>query len=425
MKEMMLEKLKSMEDLEQRKLLKDILAGFFSNLIDYQEKMNEELEFKIFCEIEDIEKNYDIYFALCPKDNVDPIDDFLYPVFPEEMEEKKFDLKAIIEQINMDGQARLFTVFFTCSYDELSKLVDAKDTYSGLIITNANKYGIKVRLEPSPKYRQEIEGLYKIFQRNGVPWKTVNSPYNYKFFDVILTECISTIDPKEEIQQIKIDLKELEAYKKTEMVLLWNIERLAIKSSGFPVSAIDRINYEHVIPLKKMGLNNGYLVDDDGDPIRYIKRTRDEIIIVTLFEKSGNWQLLKVTQPGGEGKKGAELGLVSNNRKNSFINKFAHKQAYLIRTKGDVLRIVNSLDTSQYFELTGIEITDMPSKDGITYDLNYFITDDIRVSNDKKIMKLNFKSQGRTGFLTQDLLSFIVSEVQMYFPEYTCEGVLV
>ena len=85
MKELMLEKLKSLEDLEQRKLLKDILTGVFANLVDYQEKFNEELEFRVFCEIDDIESNYDIYFALCPKYHVDPADDFR---FSEDMEER-------------------------------------------------------------------------------------------------------------------------------------------------------------------------------------------------------------------------------------------------------------------------------------------------------------------------------------------------
>ncbi|HHZ20087.1 MAG TPA: normocyte-binding protein [Firmicutes bacterium] len=424
MKELMLEKLKSLEDLEQRKLLKDILTGVFANLVDYQEKFNEELEFRVFCEIDDIESNYDIYFALCPKYHVDPVDDFLFPVFPEDMEEKKFDLKALIEQLNKEGEVQLFPVFLACSYPELQRLAGAK-SYSGLIITDNNKYAIKVRLEPSAKYRGEIERLYRIFQKNGVAWKTVNAPYNNKFFDVVLTECVSVIDPREEIREIELDLGELDAYKKTDMVLLWNIERLAIKSGGFPVSAIDRINYEHIISIKKMGLNHGYLVDEQDDPIRYIKRTRDEITIVSPMEKSEAWHLLKVSQPGEEAEKTVKCELVSNCRKRSFINRYAQRQAALIRTKGDIIRIINSFAISQYFKLIEIEIADRSTGDAVTYDLNYFLADDIRISNDKKVMKLKFATDGRAGFITHDLLSFLVSEVQMYFPEYTCEGVLV
>ncbi|HAU34589.1 MAG TPA: normocyte-binding protein, partial [Lysinibacillus sp.] len=40
----MFERLRKIEDLEQRQLLKDIVSGVFVNLIDYQEDMNRKLE---------------------------------------------------------------------------------------------------------------------------------------------------------------------------------------------------------------------------------------------------------------------------------------------------------------------------------------------------------------------------------------------
>ena len=57
MKDIIIDKLSKMEDLEQRKILKDIISGVFLNLIDYQESFNKNLEERIFSEIEDKEKD--------------------------------------------------------------------------------------------------------------------------------------------------------------------------------------------------------------------------------------------------------------------------------------------------------------------------------------------------------------------------------
>jgi hypothetical protein len=57
--------------------------------------------------------------------------------------------------------------------------------------------------------------------------------------------------------------------------------------------------------------------------------------------------------------------------------------------------------------------------------MNFFLIDDIRVGNDKKIMKLKFKALNNDSYIREDLLSFIVSEIQMYFSEYECQGELI
>lgn len=48
MKELMIERLRKIEDLEQRQLLKDIVSGVFVNLIDYQDDMNKKLGDRVF-----------------------------------------------------------------------------------------------------------------------------------------------------------------------------------------------------------------------------------------------------------------------------------------------------------------------------------------------------------------------------------------
>jgi hypothetical protein len=97
----------------------------------------------------------------------------------------------------------------------------------------------------------------------------------------------------------------------------------------------------------------------------------------------------------------------------------------IIRTKGEIARKVNSFEASKDFELIDVEIKPAKNGHGITYDMNFFISDDIRVGNDKKVMVLRFRANTKESYITQDVLSFLVSEIQMYFPEYECEGELV
>ena len=56
--------------------------------------------------------------------------------------------------------------------------------------------------------------------------------------------------------------------------------------------------------------------------------------------------------------------------------------------------------------------------------MNSFIIDEIRDHAYKKCLLLKFRGRGDHEFLFRDVMSFLVSEVQLLYPEYACEGVL-
>ncbi|MBW9153113.1 hypothetical protein [Clostridium estertheticum] len=57
--------------------------------------------------------------------------------------------------------------------------------------------------------------------------------------------------------------------------------------------------------------------------------------------------------------------------------------------------------------------------------MNYFIIDETREDNIKKVLKLYFKAKDKNYYLTRDILSFLVSEIQLLYPEYKCMGILI
>ncbi|MGE8000567.1 normocyte-binding protein [Lysinibacillus sp. NPDC093190] len=422
MKELMLERLRKIEDLEQRQLLKDIVSGVFVNLIDYQDEMNKRLEERIFNEIDDVENRFDIYVTLSSKENVDPIHECLFPMRPADLESKSIDLKKILESLKNNEPAVLFTLFLECDSMQIQQLLAEQRRFNGRLVTTEGQVEIKVTLTQNTDYLQEINKLYPLFQINGLPWKTINHPFVYKFFNVNLVEC-QPLNEDVEITEIIVDLEEYEQKKRLNMVPLWNIERHEVKNVGFPIPAIDKVNYEHVLSIRKIGNEHGYLVEADEDNVRYVKRSDNELTIVSPQDKSGVWQLIKIAKIEDDKIGKLNYELVSNRRIEHFIHKFANNYTANVKTKGEITRMINSFEAADSFELVDVEILDSYSGTSFTHSTNTFLTEMIGENNHKKTMLLKFKANEERNFIANDILSFLVSEVQRHFFEYECVGV--
>ncbi|WP_342544358.1 normocyte-binding protein [Lysinibacillus sp. FSL K6-4013] len=421
-KELMFERLRKIEDLEQRQLLKDIVSGVFVNLIDYQDEMNRKLEERVFNEIEDVENRFDIYVTLSSKEDVDPIHQCLFPMRPTDLETKAIDTAKLLQSLKNKEQAVLCTLFLECDSIQIQQLLVEKRRFNGTLVTTEGQLEIKVSLSRNSDYLQEIDQLYPIFQINGLPWKTINHPYAYKFLDVHLVDC-PPFNEDTEIIEIIVDLEEYEPKKRLDMVPLWNIERHEVKNVGFPIPAIDKVNYEHVLSIRKIGNEHGYLVEADEENVRYVKRSDNELTIVSPQDKSGVWQLIKIAKMEDEKIGKLHYELVSNRRIEHFMHKFASKYTANVKTKGEITRMINSFEAAVSVELVDVEIVDSFSRAGFTHSVNPFLTEMIGENSHKKTMLLKFKAKEKKDFIANDILSFLVSEVQRHFFEYKCVGV--
>ncbi|TDX92127.1 UNVERIFIED_CONTAM: hypothetical protein BJ099_12712 [Lysinibacillus xylanilyticus] len=422
MKELMIERLRKIEDLEQRQLLKDIVSGVFVNLIDYQDEMNKKLEERIFNEIDDVENRFDIYVTLSSKEDVDPIHECLFPMRQADLESKSINFKKMLEAFKNNESVELFTLFLECDSIKIQQLLARQRLFNGKLVTTEGQVEIKVSLSQNTDYLQEINKLYPLFQVNGLPWKTINHPFVYKFFNVNLVNC-PPLNEDVEITEIIVDLEEYEQEKRLNMVPLWNIERHEVKNVGFPIPAIDKVNYEHVLSIRKIGNEHGYLVEADEDNVRYVKRSDNELTIVSPRDKSGVWQLIKIAKMEDEKIGKLYYELVSNRRIEHFIHKFANKYTANVKTKGEITRMINSFEAADSFELVDVEIVDSYSGTSFTHSANTFLTEMIGENNHKKTMLLKFKANEERNFIANDILSFLVSEVQRHFFEYECVGV--
>ncbi|AWB43677.1 normocyte-binding protein [Paenibacillus sp. CAA11] len=427
MKDIVLDRLNKMEDLQQRRILRSLMTSVFLNLTEYQEELNRKVEERVFGEVVEQDGQYDIYGTICHRDERDPLHEYLFPMLPEDGEPEQIDLNQISLALAEGVEARLFTIYLECSHLQIRSLLQSGRTFTGQLVTQRRRYEIRVRLQQNRDYIDEIDKLYPLFLKNGQPWKTVNHPYVYKFVDVILTGCDQELDAEEEeITEVTIQLEEFEKFKRTGLIPLWNIQRLELKTGGFPVPAADRVNFEHVLPLRKLGLEHGYLVEGDEDTIRYIKRTAEEITVVSPREKSDTWRVLRVVEPTSTFISKPTYALMTNRQKSDFVGNYGRKHApRVVRSKGEVLQLIHSFEAASLLEFIDLSIAEHPPLEPLTYELNHFLTDDIRSNSAQQVMRLIFSDQklpSELRYMAEDLMSFLVSQVQLLFPEYRCEG---
>ncbi len=209
----MFERLRKIENLEQRQLLKDIVSGVFVNLVDYQDEMNKKLEERIFNEMEDLENKHDIFVTLSSKEDVDPIHDCLFPMLPSDLEQKQIHIGKMLEALRKNETFVLLTLFLQCDSRQIQQLLTQQRYFAGKLLTTQGQVDIKVSLQKNTSYLEEIDKLYPIFQINGLPWKTINHPYAHKFFDVVLVDS-PPLNEDAEIIEFTMDLQEFE-HKKT------------------------------------------------------------------------------------------------------------------------------------------------------------------------------------------------------------------
>jgi hypothetical protein len=417
-----------MEDLKQRKLLREILDEVFLNLVEYQEELNKEIADRVFNEIEDIEGCYDICTTLIKKKQIPLVDDFLFPILKSDEQEAVYDKEEVLDKINEKREVIISKVFLKLDYLEIKEVEKSNRMFSGTIVTSEASYPVTIALRRNQEYIEEEKKLYELFLQNSVPWRTINNPYIRKIFDVVIVDYKNLSDEISDLEEINFDLEELEEVKYVDYIPVWNIERMQQKGEGFPLPAEDKIHYDHIISLAKLGLENGCVVNPGKFNVMSVKKTKEKLIITSDESDSTPWEVLKIIQ--SKKHRHTEIDLefdfevVSNSKKDTFINKTGPQKFNIIKTFGELNRLVNSFEDLNDLKLEEVKILDKGSNLESTYDVNNFIEDEIRINTSKQIMELKFTST-MTDYLKYDLLSFIISEVQMYFPEYICKGVFI
>ncbi|MCE5285303.1 MAG: hypothetical protein LLG02_05605 [Pelosinus sp.] len=423
MKEEIAAKLSSINDLEDRQTLKKVLNEVFINLYEHSQAMYQKLEQRVFAEMAETSHIYDIYTTALSRQRLDPVHDFLRAMQKEDLTEKEYDMAGIAKAALSTKPYPLMKIFLNCDYRTLKQLVTKQQVFHGLIITNQGSINAAFTLRQDISYFAQVTKLYESFINNNIPWKTINNPYIFRFAEVLLQKCERLPEAEECIKEVQVDFGQYKQFVHYDIVPLWNVELLQLKGSGFPIPCQDKVNFEHTVDLTD---TDGYLAVFSNETIRYVRRTRQALSIIAPTEQKDDWDIIRIIDPASRNLENHEYPLVSNAKRQEFSDIMAQKGQRAIRTEAELRRLVASFIAAENLTLSHIEIAPRQDKqdDSASYEMNFFMTDEVRRADYQNRLLLYFTARDMENFLICDQISFVVSEVQMHYPDYKCEGVL-
>ena len=112
------------------------------------------------------------------------------------------------------------------------------------------------------------------------------------------------------------------------------------------------------------------------------------------------------------------------NSSQSIFNKFKKKNSTTIRTIAELKRVVEELGKKEGIELIDVLTGDNLSNEKVdSYEMNSYIKDEIRIRKESRGLVIKFKVE-ELKYTTIDMISSIVSEIQMEIQDFHCTGVI-
>jgi len=209
-----------------------------------------------------------------------------------------------------------------------------------------------------------------------------------------------------------------------DIVPMWNIDKFRVKGDDHPMPVTDSVNYEYYIETGKFGSECGFLVDYGSAHILHTRREGSKLIVASPKSKALSWDMYRFRRKQDSELEKYDYPLISNGQADSFSKRLMTKHGTHVATKAEMRKLLGSFQASEYAELSGFHFTS-DDISGDTYDMNPFIRDEVRDPAFQKTLVLTFRAKDRGFFLTRDIVSFLVSEFQISYPEYRCVGTLI
>lgn len=425
MKEYIRKRMLEITQLKDREVFKEAVCNILSDLYEYNQHAYEELEQRILEEYTPDLNSYAVYITLTDRKHYDETDRFMHPMKPEDTKETKISCQDVNDALSGGKQLRLCTVYIKGTATQVSRLLCQEGKrFNGTIKTAAREYRASLCVKPGTRYMQMIEELYAVFGVNFQPWLTVCTAYLSKLVDVYL--CSSEqIRDNEEIDRIQIDFEEYAGLVRYNMIPLWNLSPLTEKTSTYPNPCVDKTNYEHQFFAQRLKADCEYLVRDTDAEITNIRKLNGDLYITCPIERPCEWNLYEVHQRTG--KETYRYPILSNQYKESFSGNITEMFRRSIKTKAEMARLIEAFDYGDYLTFCGFELcSDVPLKcRESNYNMDSFLADELRTGEGRQPLVIRFTASDPSNYLNEDIMSFLVTQVQRIFPEYHCVGEIV
>lgn len=399
-------RLLDIENLNDRRYAREILKEVFWEITQYTQTAYQELEQKMEQGFGD-KKDYCITTGVMDSRLYDETDERLFPMKREDLPEEMVSVEELRSSMEQKRSCKVFSIFLEADYTVIKGLMRSGEQFACVIKTADGEYTGSVSIRPREDYQEILTELFRTFQNNGIAYQCPCAPYLTKFFDVYVES--GEVNSEEEITSIVVDFREYEPYVRYHMIPVWNIEKVAVPADMEPEACIDEIHYCHTINGGRLKQDSLYLIAEPDIEIYEINQGED-LRIVTIEQEKAKWQLLRMTS--------AKPGKLPYP---VFSNKDRKKDG-LVRTEAGIFQFINMLGYQDYVTLKRIQIIPEYSGEANTYCMDASMLEELNMPRHQDVLLLEFESGKQGDFLTDDIMSYLVTALQKECREYKCLG---
>lgn len=395
-------RLKEIDDLDERKFAKELLLDALGSMFACTEQKYENLKKRIAREIDMPGERFYTYTTIVDKKNYDPINGFWFPVCEED-----YRYKTIYLMADKKG----------CREFLAQEKLEGIDEQSG--------QRLFFQIKNSVRYERAVKKLHGLFASNHVPWQVIHLGHLERFFDLIPEEQEREIRH----EQINWQWGNWQQYIKEDVIPLWNIQKTDVHSQEFRIPCIDEIFYEHVFYLPEgQAEEDGYLVEA-GEEILSARYENNRILIKTKKDTLPDVTVHRLHQKERGASFGYQYAVLSNRGKDSLAVRYLQQSGNFLQTPMELFRKIEELSGDYRIESMGYEILRQEEEthiDGLSGDMNRWVGASIFPNDQRNILlfKIRGEQHSLTDYLFEAQIRYIISQLQMEFPEYRCMAIV-
>ena len=376
------ERLKALSGGLERSMYRDISKAF-EEVVRYNENALDELKQSLHKELRDVSERFYLYGAVSAAVYFSFVNDFLFSMDDGQ------------------GEGSIATIFCPCSRSRMKEIFGSSQEL--IVETDEGEVQITAQIRPCRRYQKKIDELQNLFYENGIYWRTPYLPYVDRFGDVFCGD----FNPDMAVRSVRFKSGDIPVG--LGLIPLWNVEPISLKCTVFPIPAMDERNFRHTLRLPFW--QDGYVVRME-QAVKNVFMSEDGLEVISEEKLQKNFDLYRIAVHRDI--KVPHYPLTSNIRRMRHIDRQADNAVSRIRTKAEIGRIVTSYEAADGLELAGIEEGGQGSVSGQGSRYQF-----VPKGREKLLLKFRVK---KDSFLTEDQVSFLVEEVQSYYPQFLVTG---
>lgn len=388
------QRLTEITDVDERSFAKEVLLKGLLPAFRTMDRRYRELEERVMREIEIRNQRFVVMTTVIRRQDYDPTNSTWFPVCPDDR-----------------------SVYFQGTEQEKRAFEETESFMATDVEGNPHRVGVR----KSTGYQKAVEDLYHVFVYNRVPWSTINTGHIDRFYEFY------PLDEEDIMEDWVISYGDWEERINSEYMAVWNIEKFLFHCTKFMVPSLDGKYYEHELFLENYNKDSGYMVGCNED-IMNIRYEEDRLIMTSLKETFENWTAYRFSNHVDIDSFGYQNRILSNRRKTGFTDCLTERQGQGIHSKTEIFRIVAGLEAGDYIRLTDCQIRDREQEGSFSADMNRFIREEVFPMETRRILELTFDKQENAEreeqYCAEDMLRYVISQVQLQLDEYKCVGVL-